>query len=80
MKLYPDQPRFRFQLARALQRTGAQREALDLYEKVAAAGYAAANLPLARAHEEGNSVAKDLVKAKQYVERAVAGGNTNALV
>ena len=80
MKLYPDEPRFRFQLARGLQRTGAQREALDLFEKLAAAGYAAANLPLVRAHEEGNTVPKDLVKAKQYVERAVAGGNTNALL
>jgi uncharacterized protein len=80
VKQYPDEVRFQFQLARALVIAGEQREGLGLHEKAAAAGYAAANLPLARLYEEGKVVAKDLAKARQYIERGVSGGNTSALV
>jgi uncharacterized protein len=70
----PETPRFKYQLARALDRSGAYAEALPLYQPLAEAGYLTALNALGQMYENGKGVTKDDAKAVGYYKRAADKG------
>lgn len=62
----PTTARFIYQLGRSLHRQDKYTEALELYEKARALGYAAANEGLAVLYDNGLGVSSDSGKAAQY--------------
>jgi tetratricopeptide (TPR) repeat protein len=70
----PATPRFKYQLARALDRSGAYAEALPLYQPLAEAGYLTALNALGQMYENGKGVTKDDAKAVGYYKRAADKG------
>ena len=76
LRLYPQTSQFKFQLARALDRSTAYEEAIQLYRQLAEAGYSNAFSNLGAIYDQGHGVAKDKVEAfrlfRQAAERGVA--------
>jgi len=70
----PQTPRFKYQLARALDRSGAYAEALPLYQPLAEAGYLTALNALGQMYENGKGLTKDDAKAVGYYKRAADKG------
>ncbi len=75
----PQTPRFKYQLARALDRSGAYGEALQLYRPLAEAGYASALNGLAQLYEHGNGVAKSETEAVRFYRQAADKGYAIAI-
>jgi hypothetical protein len=75
----PQTPRFRYQLARALDRSGSYGEAIQLYRPLAEAGYASALNGLAQLYEHGNGVAKDETEAVRFYRQAADKGYAIAI-
>jgi WD40 repeat protein len=70
----PNEPRFRYQLGRALARADKVEEAIEHYRAAATAGYAAAQIDLGAAYENGIGVRKDGGKALALYRQAAEGG------
>jgi WD40 repeat protein len=70
----PDEPRFQYQLGRALARTNNVAEAVKHYCAAAEAGYAAAQIDLADAYEKGLGVPEDGAAALALYRQAAEGG------
>ena len=70
----PAKQRYRYQLGRALQRSGKMDHAVALYREAAAAGYPAASSSLAEAYATGEGVGKDPAEALRLYRLAVVGG------
>jgi TPR repeat protein/CHAT domain-containing protein len=71
---YPSVARFRFQLARALNKAERYQEAAQEYEPLAKAGYAAAAHNLATLYLNGTGVPKEPVRALELLRRAAEAG------
>jgi WD40 repeat protein len=70
----PDEPRFRYQLGRALARANKALEAAEHYRGAAKVGYAAAQLDLGAAYENGSGVDRDRAEAVTFYRQAAEGG------
>jgi CHAT domain-containing protein/TPR repeat protein len=77
-RAFPAVKRFKFQLARALQKAWKYEEAAILYDSLAAAGYASAANNLARLYLEGTGVPQDPTKAIELYRKSAAQGNARA--
>jgi len=65
-----DNQRLRFELGRALERSGALSEAAALYRRAAEAGYAAAQMSLGALYQEGMGVPHDETQATAWFRKA----------
>ncbi|MCC5863043.1 MAG: sel1 repeat family protein [Gammaproteobacteria bacterium] len=74
VRAHPREPRFHFQHGRALAVSGRQSEALEAYQRAADMGYPMAYFKLGLAYATGEGVAMDIAKAREWFERAEAGG------
>lgn len=72
---HPETPRFRYQLARALQKTGQQGEAVAQVRSAADEGYPAAMLLLGFLYRNGQGVPQNMDEAVRWYEKAANGGN-----
>jgi TPR repeat protein len=70
----PGEPRYAYQLGRALARQKDYASAVPIYRKAAEAGYLAAQNNMGTAYEEGRGVPKDQAEAVRWFRRAAAGG------
>lgn len=77
---YPEEPRFRFQLGRALLALGKADEARELLRGSADKGYAVANLYLGRLFEAGSYAERDPQKALEHYLSAATQGHQDAQV
>lgn len=77
---YPDDPRFQFQMGRALLALGKVEQAREALQKAAAQGYAAANLFLGRMFESASYGRRDLVEAIKYYRAAAEQGHQDAQI
>jgi hypothetical protein len=75
----PKTPRVKYQLARALDRSGAYGEALRLYRPLAEAGYLSALNGLGQLCEHGSGVAKDETAAVRFYRQAADKGYAIAI-
>ena len=75
----PQQMAADYQAVAAQLDQGALEQALPRLRHLADAGFAMAQYRLAKLYERGEGVAADLVQARQWTERAAAGGNTRAI-
>jgi hypothetical protein len=71
---YPEEPRYRFQLARAFERGKQIDKAVALRQAAVTAGYPAAAYALASDYERGSGVTEDPVEALRLYRLAVDGG------
>ncbi|MFT5182151.1 MAG: TPR repeat protein, partial [Alphaproteobacteria bacterium] len=67
---YPDEVRFQFQLARSLHKAERHNEALTLYSKVGAQGFAFAQRSVGFMYANANGVGQDLTKAATWLRQA----------
>ena len=74
----PDEPRFRYQLGRALNRGGKREEAAALIRAAAEEGYPAAQNDLGHLYENGRGVAKDEAEALRLYRLAAESGHALA--
>lgn len=72
---YPDTPRFKFQLGRALDRSGAVKEAIGWYRQAAQDGYAQSQFNLGRMYEDGRGVLGNITEAARWYRRAADQGH-----
>lgn len=79
LRLYPQTSRFKFQLARALDRSAAYDEAIQLYRQLADAGYSHAITNLGNIYEQGHGVAKDEAEAFRLYRQAAEMGTATAM-
>lgn len=77
---YPDEPRFRFQLARALLALRQADEAREALKTAGDKGYAVANLYLGRLSESRANGEHDLAKAFEYYRLAAEQGHQGAQI
>lgn len=70
----PDEPRFRYQLGRALYRSGNREEAVAFLRAAAEKSYAAAENDLGSLYENGWGVTKDEAEAIRWYRRAFEDG------
>lgn len=70
----PDNPRLKFQLARALYLAGEHAQSLPLYVAAAAQGHAIAANNAGVQYEKGQGTAKDLPRAERYFAQAARQG------
>jgi hypothetical protein len=70
----PDEPRFRYPLARALYRADEREEAAALIRATAEKGYPAAQNDLGFRYENGSGIAKDNAEALRQYRQAAQGG------
>lgn len=77
---YPDAPRFRFQLGRALLALGNADAAREALQDAADKGYAVANLYLGRTYESGSYGERDMVKANEHYRAAAEQGHQDAQI
>lgn len=75
---FPDSPRLKFQLARALVRNGNTDEALTLMREVADKGYAAAAVGMAYMLFNAVGVDRDPVTAAGWLEKGMKNGSARA--
>ena len=75
LALYPDTPRFEFQLARSLQKTGANDESAALYRSLVERGYFAALTNYGWMLNNGLGVAKDQKAAVHFYLLAAHQGD-----
>ena len=71
---FPNEPRYRFQLGRALHSAGRPEAALPHYRVAAEAGYAPAQSNLGTMYEYGEGIEKDLERAVGWHRRAAEQG------
>jgi len=76
---YPQTSRFKFQLARALDRSAAYDEAIPLYRQLADAGYANAITNLGATYQQGHGVVKDQGEAFRLYRQAAEKGEPVAM-
>ena len=74
VRAHPREPRFHFQYGRALAVSGRESEALEAFQRAADMGYPMAYFKLGLAHATGAGVAMDVVKAREWFDKAEAGG------
>jgi TPR repeat protein len=74
----PDEPRFKYELGRALDAAKRYDEAMSYYQKAADAGYAAAMANIGYNYEHGIGVSKDLSTAKGWYQKAANAGDEHA--
>jgi TPR repeat protein/class 3 adenylate cyclase len=79
LRLYPQTSRFKFQLARALDRSTAYEEAIQLYRQLAEVGYSNAFSNLGALYDQGHGVAKDKVEAFRLFRQAAEKGVASAM-
>lgn len=77
---YPDEPRFRFQLGRALLALGNLDKAREALQGAADRGYAVANLYLGRTFESMSYGEPDAEKAFEYYQSAAEQGHQDAQI
>ncbi len=77
---YPDVVRFTFEAGRVATARKNFAEALRLYEKAAAAGYAMANNNIGAFYEEGSGVQRNYAELVRWYSKAVAAGEPIAIV
>ncbi len=77
---YPDAPRLRFQLGRALLALGQVDEARAALQDAAGKGYAAANLYLGRMFESGSYGERNVERAFEYYRLAAEQGHQDAQI
>lgn len=70
----PDEPRFQFQLGRALLAVGRKTEAVVRFQKAADSDYAAARAYMGDAYQFGLGTKQDTAKALQSYQAALKGG------
>jgi TPR repeat protein len=70
----PSEPRFRYQLGRALARARRLPEAAELYRAAAQQGYPAAVASLGDAYQKGDGVTQDATEAMRLFRQAAEGG------
>ena len=70
----PDDARLRYQLARALDKTGAHAEKIEQLKKATEGGYSHALVNLGIAYEDGKGAAVDFEQARRFYEKALAAG------
>lgn len=70
----PDDARLRYQLARALDKTGAHAEKIEQLKKAIEGGYSHALVNLGVAYEDGKGAAVDFEQARRFYEKALATG------
>ena len=75
---YANTPRFKYQLARALDKSGNAAEAIKWYRQVAVQNYAAAQLSLGSKYLQGKGVAKDEAEAVVWFQKAADQGLASA--
>lgn len=75
----PQELAARYQNALGLFDENAAQEAVAELQHLADAGFAMAQYRLAKLYESGQGVEADLVRARQWTERAAASGNRNAI-
>jgi tetratricopeptide (TPR) repeat protein len=75
---HPDQAHYVALLARATAASGRVKEAVELYEKAAAAGDVRAIHSLGRLYEDGDGLPKDLKKANEFYAKAAERGLPDA--
>jgi localization factor PodJL len=68
-----------YEAAARLIEQGSAEQALAPLQRLADAGFAMAQYRLAKMYEHGDGVAADLVRARQWTERAAAAGNRRAM-
>lgn len=69
----PEEPRYAFQLGRALLALGRKEKAREQFERAAKAGYAAAEAYIGDLYQFGFAVTQDSKKALEHYRKAVAG-------
>lgn len=74
VKLYPNEPRFQFQLGRALRALNLNEDAVAWYRKAAESGYAGAQNSLGVMIMQGLGVKADCGEAVRWYARAAAQG------
>lgn len=77
---YPDEPRFHFQLGRALLALGKGDEGMEALRIAGDKGYASASLVLGRIFESGSHVEADLDKAFEHYRSAAEQGHREAQI
>ena len=75
---FPDEPRFRYQLGRALAAAGRPVEAAEAYRQAAELDYAAAQYNLANQYARGDGVDRDEAEAVRWYRRAAEQGFAKA--
>ena len=78
MRQYPDVPRFTYQAGRAAQVQKDYAAAKQLYEKAAAAGYAASYINIGVLYNQGWGVPQDYNEARNWYEKAASAGDAAA--
>jgi TPR repeat protein len=78
LKRLPDDPRFAFQLGRALLARNDSEKAVTLFQQAAKSGYAAAYGYLGDAYQFGKGIKADTAQARASYAEAVKRGFTNA--
>ena len=76
----PGQPRYLFELGRALEAAGREADAEPMYVKASMAGYGPASRSLGLIFYDGSGVGKDLTIAFGYYRTAVEQGDTDAML
>jgi len=79
LEKYPDEPRFQYQLGRALTKAESYTEALALHRKAAEKGYAAAMNTLGSGYRKGQGVGQDNTEAVKWYRRAAEKGYPAAM-
>jgi len=75
---FPDEPRFAYQLARSLDRGGQFLTAMEMYRRLADAGYVQAQVTMGISYLDGTVVETDPTKAAQWFRRAQESGHPQA--
>ena len=75
---FPDEPRFRYQLGRALAAAGRPVEAAEAYRQAAELDYAAAQYNLANQYARGDGVDREEAEAVRWYRRAAEQGFAKA--
>lgn len=75
---YPNEPRFAFQLGRAIDSAGRKAEATTWFRKAAEAGYSSAQTALAYAYKDGYGVQKSTDMMLRWMQKGAEGGDALA--
>jgi TPR repeat protein len=75
---FPDEPRFAYELARALDSGGQVLSAMEMYRRLADAGYVQAQVTMGISYLDGTFVETEPAKAAEWFRRAEQSGHAQA--